>query len=176
MTFAQPRNPYQQQPDAFTFVRTKGDESVYSVEGMLSMAVAGGIDNFRSSVIIESDKENLTRISFNYPADSSFTLAKPDSIWRINGMETDSANTHSYLNSLRNFSNRSFASSLTPENQTINFGIEVEGNNMEAIKITAWPGEDDNYYLRTSQNERTLFKLSKAQFERLFKPAGYFLK
>ncbi len=176
MTFSQPRSPYQQQPDAYTYFRLGGDETVYSSEGMLSMAVAGGIDNFRSSMILECQKEDLTRLSYTYPSDSSFTLELTENVWKARGIETDSASTHTYLNSLRNFSNRSFASAPVPQNPTTSFLLQVEGNNMETIKIIAWPGEEDNFYLTSTQNEGSLFTLNQAQFEKLFKPLNYFLK
>jgi hypothetical protein len=142
---------------------------------MLSMAVSGGIDNFRSTIILDCRKENLTRLTFTYPADSSFTLALADSIWKAGGIQTDSASTHTYLNSLRNFSNRSFGSAPVSQNPSTSFMLQVEGNNMETIQINAWPGEEDNFYLTSTQNEGSLFTLSKAQFEKLFKPLNYFL-
>ena len=175
MSFSQPRSPYQRQPDAFTYLRVEDDEMVYSTEGMLSMIVSRGADYFRNASITRLSKENMNRVSFNYPADSSFVLAKNDSIWKINGIPVDSTETANYLNTLSNFSNRNFASEADIEGRSPEFNIRIEGDNMEAISIEAWPGNNDNeYFVTSSQNIGSVFSLNGQQFERLFSAEKYF--
>jgi hypothetical protein len=177
MTFSQARSPYQQQPDAFTYIREEDEPIVYSTLGMLSMMVTRGIDYFRNATVIQANKNNLNRISFNYPADSSFLLIKPDTIWRVNEIASDSAATESYLSSITNHNNRSFASPSNIKGAFPVYEILFEGDNMEAISLKAWTGiSEDQYFLTSTQNEGTVFKMNQAQFERLFKTKSDFLK
>lgn len=177
VTFAQSRSPYQQQPDIFSFIRPVGEKMVYSTETTLSMTLDRGPEMFRNPAIVKTNPESLRNIGFNYPADSSFTLMKPDSLWLAPEAPADSAAMAGYLNNLRNFNNRNFAQNSALPGTPPMFELMLEGDNMESISVKAWPGRMENEYLLTStQNEGAIFKLNQSQFERLFKKKGYFVK
>lgn len=177
VTFAQPRSPYQQQPDIFSFVRPVEENIVYSTETMLSMTLDRGPETFRNPSIIKTTINNLRNISFRYPADSSYILTKADSLWLTPDAPADSATVAGFLNNFRNFSSRNFAgSSSLPVNPAL-FELILEGDNMEVISVKAWPGSSENEYLVIStQNEGSIFKLTQSQFDRIFKGKGYFVK
>lgn len=175
MTFTQSRNPYQQYPDALSYVRLGNDESVYAVEGMLKMMVSQKPDDFRDGHIVKCETQDLRNIRFTNPGDSSLVLAKADTIWKIGDQKADSLNTQNYLNNLRRFTNRNFASSNIVEGKTPVYELVIEGNNMEMIKVKAFPGEGDSHYVTSSINKETVFNLDKSEFERLFKGKKYFL-
>lgn len=173
--FAQSRSPYQQQPDIFSYIRPLGEEIVYSTETPLSMTLGRGPEMYRNPAIVKTNSDNLRNIRFIYPADSSFNLMKADSLWLTPEAPADSSAMAGYLNNLRNFTNRNFAeSSALPETSAV-FELQLEGDNMEAISVRAWPGNGEDEFIATStQNEGAVFRLTKTQFERIFKGKGYF--
>lgn len=176
MSFSQPQNPYQRQPNAITYVREKEEDYVYSTEGMLSMLTGRGTDYFRDGTIISAQKANMNRIVLNYPSDSSFVIAKADSIWEVNGMKADSTGLENYLNQLQNNSGRSFGEKSDISSREPLFEVRVEGDNMEPVILKAWPGNSkDEYFLTSSQNEGTVHKLSENQFHQLFPVLKEFL-
>ncbi len=175
MTFTQSKNPYQQYPDALSYIRVGDDEAVYAVEGMLKMMVSQKPDDFRDGHIVRCETQDLKNIRFIYPSDSSLILSKADTIWKIGDQKADSLNTQNYLNSIRRFVNRDFAPSNIIEGKVPLYELVIEGNNMDAIKIQAFQGEDNNHYITSTINSKTVFNLDKTEFERLFKGRKYFI-
>ena len=174
MSFSQSRNPYQQYPDAISYIRLASEETVYAVEGMLTMSLNQSANDFRNADIVKCDPQQLTRVSFTYPGDSSFVLQKENEQWNINGMPADSAHTQEFLNSLRNFTHRKFEDNTSVKDQEPHFEISVEGNNMETIRVKAFLKEEDEYSLVSSMNKETIFTLGNSQFERLFRGKSWF--
>lgn len=175
ITFSQSSNPYQQQPDAYSFVRMADDDAVYKVKGMLSMQVSGGVNGFRSGVVTGVPKADLQEVVFSYPADSAFVLTKRDSIWEIGGVQPDSASLASYLNTLSSFSSRSFADEALPAGAPA-FSIQIKGADLEAVEVQAWSAEEQQYHVISSQNPGSVFLLKEAQFVRLFRGREWLLK
>jgi hypothetical protein len=173
MTFAQSRNPYQQQPDAFTYVRKGKEKEVYKTRGMLNMSLSGGAGNFRSAQITQFDKPDLQKIAFTYPADSSLVITKTDERWDIGIARADSANMESYLNSIRNFTSREYSEEEQPGRDP-EFRLELAGASMDPVTVTAWTAENGGYFVSSSLNRGTLFRLQQEQFTRLFKGRSHF--
>lgn len=176
MTFTRSRNPYQQYPDALTYIRLANDEKVYLVEGMLKMTVNQKPDDFRDGTVIKCEIQDLKNIRFIYPGDSSMVLSKGEMSWKIEGQEADSANTMDYINHLKQVLKRNFASSNVLDGKAAIQELVLEGNNMEAIKISVYPGEDETYYLTSTLNDKTVFIFDKSELEDLFKEKSYFIK
>ena len=175
IAFSQSRNPSQQYPDAVSYLRPADEVSVYSVDGMLAMTISRDANDFRDGHIVKCETENVTRIAFTYPGDSSFVLTRAETLWQIGDLIADSANTQNYLNNIRRFSNRNFEPLTVTGDQTAGFEMIIEGNNMETIKIKAFPAEENDYYVSSTINKETLFKLGNSEFERLFRGKSYFI-
>ena len=173
MTFAQSRNPNQQQPDAFTYVRKNKEKEVYKTRGMLNMTLSGSARSFRSNRITEVSKNDLQKIAFTYPADSSLVIEKADEHWEIGGVRTDSANMESYLNSIRNFTSREFSEEEQPSGEP-EFRLELTGVAMEPVVVSAWNTKNGEYLISSSLNRGTLFRLQQETFTRLFKGRSHF--
>ncbi len=175
MSFSQSRNPYQQYPDAVSYVRLGNDETVYAVEGMLTMSLNQSANDFRNADIVKSTPQHLTRVSFTYPGDSSFVLQKENEQWKVNDLPADSAHTQEYLNSLRNFTHREFDDLPAVKDLAPLFEIVIEGNNMEAIRIKAYIKEEDEYLVTSTLNKDTVFKMGSSAFARLFRGKSWFI-
>ncbi len=155
------QNPYNygQQGTMSTFVRLADEKSVYSVEGFLGMTFGRSVNDFRNKVVIRCRKENLSRLSFTYPADSSFTLVKEGNVWTVDGLVCDSASVAAYLNTISMLSSSDFVDDKEPLGAVADFALSVEGNNFESpIALKAFKTDTVNSYLiASSLNNGTYF-------------------
>ncbi len=182
-TYQQPKNPspynYGQQGTMTSYVRLAGDKNVYAVNGFLSMMFNRTADNFRNKTIINSDKLDWTRLSFNYPADSSFVLNKENNKWMINGLLADSASVAGYFNTIYRLTSSDFVDNEKPESSAPVFSLKIEGKNLaNPIQVNAFVADTTNGYLIASnQNKDTYFSNNKSKLtEKLFVGKDKFLK
>lgn len=156
------RNPYdyynQQRGTMSTYVRLDEEKTVYLVEGFLAMTFNRSINDFRNKTVINSDKANWTKLSFTYPADSSFNMVLENGKWMIDGLMADSAKVESYLNSISSVSNQSINDEIKLTNTEVyTLRIDVE-NFSEPIVVKAFEADSVNkYYITSSQNKDVFF-------------------
>ena len=130
---------YQQPRSMSTYVRVKGDDNVYQVNGFISMSFNHKANYFRDQSLVNGDFNDWSKIQFNYPADSSFTMTKVKDKWEINGRKVDSAKTQRYLSALAHITSSNFVddfnqSILTKPEYTVSIFSSAKGE----IKITAY--------------------------------------
>lgn len=143
------------QPNTMTsYVRLNGDKEVYGVDGMLAMTFNRNLNSFRDKTIIKSNKTDWTKLSFSYPADSSFVLEKKDNKWMIGDMQADSAKVAQYFTRIANLTDGSFANAkplIAPTHR-----LTIEGNNMmPKVEVTGYYTDPDNFVLESNQNPDT---------------------
>ena len=145
------------QPQTMTsYVRLAGDKDVYGVNGMLGMSFNRNVNSFRDRTLISSNIANWKKLTFTYPADSSFTLEKINNKWMINGVAADSASVVRYFNSIARLDDSKFAAT-DPTGQPTHT-LKIEGNNnMQPVEITGYYTDAVNFVLGTSQNQGTYF-------------------
>lgn len=148
-SFSQPRN-------MTSYIRLTEDKEVYGVEGMLGMSFNRNLDSFRDRTVIKSNKNDWIKLSFSYPADSSFVLEKKGEKWMIGEMETDSASVVQYFNAIANLNEGSFTSEkpvIAPTHR-----LTIEGNNMmQKIEITGYFESEEKFVLESNLNPNTFF-------------------
>lgn len=157
-SFSQPRN-------MTSYVRLTGEKEVYGVEGMLGMSFNRKTDSFRDRAIIKSNKTDWNKLSFDYPADSSFVLTKTDKTWMAGELQTDSAKVANYFSQISMLSDGNFVGKpqITPTHR-----LTIEGNNqMQKIEINGYKISPDEFILESSQNPGAYFN-SKTSAEKLF--------
>jgi len=148
-SFSQPRN-------MTSYIRLSDDKEVYGVDGMLGMSFNRNLNSFRDRTIIKSNKTDWTKLTFSYPADSSFVLEKKGEKWMIGDMETDSAAVVNYFNSITNLSDGSFAEQKPVAAAT--HKLTIEGNNgMQKVEINGYFSDEDNFVLESNLNPDTYF-------------------
>jgi hypothetical protein len=150
-------------------------DEVYAVEGFLAMTFNQDFNNWRNQVLLALNKENITRVTFDYPQDSGFVLVKQDSVWLVDGMAPDSAGTARYLSSLTRKSGSDFADNFSPVTAP-DYQLTIEGMNMQAVTLRAYHRSDNEYILHSSVNPQSYF-ISRPDglFRDLFKPKSAFL-
>jgi len=141
-------------------IRVAGDDRVYVVDGFLSMMFGPNLGQYRNRMICRFQKDQVIKMTFVYPGDSSFILSKKDNKWLINDQPADSAETAKYLNSVENTVGSEFAdeNGLFPNYQ---YTLKIEGNNMSPIEINgAMDPAAKKYYLKSNVNPSSGFSSS----------------
>ncbi|MBN2347656.1 MAG: DUF4340 domain-containing protein [Bacteroidales bacterium] len=159
--YKQPQNPNpysrNQMGKMTTYVRLQGDKEVYAVDGFLSMIFNRKAGDFRDKTVIMSNKSDWSRLTFTYPADSSFILYNESGRWMIDGILADSANVVNYLNKISRLSSSEFADNQQPLNASPDFKLSVEGASPIQVKAYAAADSLNAYLVSSSMNEGVFF-------------------
>lgn len=162
-TFAQPRS-------MFTYVRLEGKKQTYKVEGFLSSTFNRKLNDLRDKTVLKDLTTNWSKITFDYPADSSFVLSKSDKHWMIDGVLADSVQVAGYINGLKNSSGVSI-SGTTPDGPVI-YQLTVDRENLSPVVIQI-KAIGDQKLLTSSENKDVWFD-DKNLIEKLFVPKSKF--
>jgi len=115
-------------------------------------------NTFRENHILNEDKENWKSLQFDYPADSSFTLANVNGAWTINGSEVDSAKTANYLNTLSKISGSDFIDENTSGKGLYTLTIERGDNSIATVTAVK---TDSTIIINSSSNKDSYFDGNK---------------
>jgi len=160
-----------------TYVRLNNEKDVFAVEGYLSMTFNRDLNGLRNKSLFRGNKNDFTRITVHYPADSSFTLIKEETGWMVNGMPADSAQTISYLESLAYLTGSEFVDNIdASELSGSPISIIMEGNNMTPVEINARRMDAGNTILVSNANPKSVFNGDVGDlFNKIFVGPGKFL-
>jgi hypothetical protein len=180
MSYRQQDNPYAgyggNNVQVTSYVRLYNERNVYAVEGFISFTFNTKFDDWRDKTFIRSDKKDITKITFTYPADSSYTISKNGNVWQIAGQTADSARVAGYINSLGLLYGQNIKDNYQPVMSPV-YQMLVEGNNLLNISVKCYKNEDnDEFIVNSSLNPDVYFSSKRKDIpDRLFKPEGYFL-
>lgn len=154
-----------------SYLRKYDEESVYSVDGFLSMSLSQGFDSYRNKVLTSLNSSDLTKITLQQDGRTQ-QVVKADSIWRNDaGTELDSTAVANYLNTVRSVSGNTFIGSQNDVGERIK-SLLIEGNNMPApIEISCYVSRDTSHHfvIHASTNEEGyFFSDSSGIYDRLF--------
>lgn len=149
-SFSQPRK-------MTSYVRLADEKEVYGVDGMLGMSFNRNINSFRDRTVISSVSSDWKKLTFSYPADSSFVLEHAGNDWLINGQTADSASVAEYFSSVSNLRHGQFAESDPAI--AVTHKLVIEGNNeMKPIEINGYYVDEENFIIESSQNRGSFFE------------------
>jgi hypothetical protein len=126
--------PYRQNT---SYIRLNNRNEVYeAAAGYLGSSFNKTYDDWRDHSFLRMDKSKITKIIFQYPADSGFTVVKKGAIWMIGDKKADSTRMADYLNQLQFKNLDHFADHFSPAaNPDVVITIE---NNTNPVMINAW--------------------------------------
>ncbi len=157
---------FQQPRTTTSYVRLADDKEVYGVEGMLAMSFNRNLNSFRDRTIIKSNKADWTKLTFSYPADSSFVLEKRDNKWMIGDMQADSAKVAQYFTRIANLTDGSFVNEkpvIAPTHR-----LSIEGNNMmQKVEVIGYYSDPEHFVMESNLNPDTWIN-SKTTAEKVF--------
>ena len=165
-----------QQPQMNTYVRLGDENEVYEVNGFLSLTFNQGPNAWRNGRIIKGNYEKWNRLSFDYPADSSFQLVKVDKKWQLNGKPTDSVATVRQLRLFSSIFNENFVDDISPDSlKTPDYKLTIEGEK-DTITVKGFK-LGKKFVISSSQNPGTYFDGNKGKLkERIFVSQSKFFK
>jgi len=150
-------------------IRTAGDDRVYVVDGFLSVVFSDQPSQYRNRLVCRFDRNQVNKLTFGYPGDSSFVLTRSGDQWMLNDKPADSAKAVNFISSLANTTGSEFADEESLP-FTFPFSLRIEGNNMPAIDLTgAFDPVKKMYYIRSSANTSAVFgSANTSLFNRVF--------
>jgi hypothetical protein len=179
VSFTQGQGPQRyrtnQNVDVKSHLRVAGDDRVYEVEGFLSMMFSNNPAQYRNRMLLRFDKNQVMKLTFIYPGDSSFVLARKGNKWYIDDQPADSSGTEKYLNSTYYINGNEFAdeSAVFPNYR---YTLKIEGNNMSPIEVNGAIDEGvKKYYIKSNANPSAIFgSASPNLFNQIFKGKSSF--
>lgn len=166
-----PQNPNQQNRGKMsTYVRPAEDNSVYVVDGFIKMSIQPNVNAYRDKTLFSANKDDITKITYNYSNNNNFVLTKENGIWLLDGMPTDSIKTSLYLNKLSKVTSSNFIDDVEPFSNVPAFRIKIEGNNILPAELNAFPADSTNKFVITSTRvpDAQYSGLKAGLFERIF--------
>jgi hypothetical protein len=160
-----------------SFVRVNGEKEVYAVDGFLAIALSGQFSEWRDKSFIRCKKEDVLKVTFSFPGDSSYVLMKKDSFWIAGDLKADPTSVTDYLNALGSINGQDFKDGYVPVSNPV-YQINVEGNNLLNLTVKCFPSDGtDDYILNSSLNPDAYFVSKKdGIFNQIFKSRIHFLK
>ncbi len=166
-----PQNQYspygQNRGTGKTYVRLSGEKEVYSVNGFLAMGLNQGFAQWRNRTVSRMNSSSITRMVFDYPADSGFVAEKSEAGWMVSGVLADSASMAGYLQRSANKTHSRF-SDKTPPGSEPDYTLVFEGDNMKEQQIKAFVQGDGTVALNSSFNPQTWFLFEETELHDLF--------
>lgn len=167
----------QQTQQAMTYIRMEGDERSYLVYGYLLGHFNRDAASYRNRMICLTDFEQINKINFTYPADSSFTLSKNNGIWFKNLQSADTIEIDAFVRSLSNLQSPSvIGKAIEAEKLFPAYRLEIIAGSMEKVVIECLTGHPEfPLIIRSSMNEESFFDGSMNQlFESTFPSSSRF--
>jgi len=116
-----------------TYVRRESDNEVYLAEGMLGYLFARQARDWRDKTIFKTPLESVTSVQFHY-GDTTFTLARQDSIWRIDGSPAGEDQVRGMLGSLTDLVADDFVDSTLTVVPPLAAVVEIQGVQIRFLK------------------------------------------
>jgi hypothetical protein len=181
VSYKQVTNPYGSSGgnsiEGTSYVRINGQKEIYAVNGFLAFSISGKFSDWRDKSLIRCRKEDVLKVRFNFPGDSSYTLTKKDSGWFVDNTKADSTIVSNYLNLVGNINGIDINDDFKPVSNP-DYKIDFEGNNLlsSSVKCFAAGGTGD-YILNSNLNPEVFFTSKKSGiFSQIIKSKNYFLK
>jgi hypothetical protein len=179
LDFKQPDNPNRgfsgNNIKMTSYVRLYNGKEVYAIDGLIPFSFNIKFDDWRDKTFLHFNKNEITNISYIYPADSSYKLVKKDSIWYSGGLKADSLIVAKYLNSLGLMHGQEFNDSYIP-NSDPGYQLLVKGINSLSFSIKCYTGVSPDVYIINSSLRPDVYFTSRKNglFSQLFKSQSFF--
>jgi hypothetical protein len=156
-----------------TYLRKSGDNTIYRLSSTIGMEVNRNKDGFRNKTVIKCPTKKLQKLSFTYPADSSFVLEKQDTRWLLDGQPADSAKVASFINAFSLMYHYQYASDKPDKEPDYIMLADTAGI---PVEIKGYIMPDDRLVVTSSQNEGSCFESTPVLRNKLFPSPSRFKK
>lgn len=157
-----------------TCIRIEGESDVYAIEEMLEGKFNKTFNEWRDRTLLNVKPENISKITLQYPGDSSFIIHRSSGRWEIDNAKADSSNVQNYLNRFKSRELRDFADDFTPPGQP-SYTVILQGDSTNVITVKGWKVQDDRWVLNSNQQADVYFSSDTSLVRDLFVGKKWFL-
>jgi hypothetical protein len=159
-----------------TYVRIENENEVFAVEGYLAMTFGRDINGLRDKNLFKGNQNDITRISFSYPADSSYELTRDGLKWMVAGIPADSMKAVRFMNEVTYLVGADFRDDFQPANAGPElYRMKIEGINIKPVDIVVYQ-DATGQIVHSSENPTSYFSSQRDNLvQRIFKGKGFFL-
>lgn len=145
---------------AYTYVRLSDEDEVYTVDGFLESQFNRTFNDWRNKAFLRVNRDDITKITFKYPADSGFVLSKKDSVWMVDNEKADLPKVQSLLGQL-SFKNMSeFADGFLAQSSAP-FTLLIEGKNGMLASVEGWR-DGDQWTMESTEQHGVYFSAANS--------------
>lgn len=160
---------------AYTYVRVGDEDEVYAIDGFLESSFNRTYSDWRNKNFLRVSRDAVSKITFTYPADSSFVLEKKDSVWVVNGQPAAIAPVDTYLGHLAFKNLNNFADDFQPTGAApVTIKVEARGGPLETIE--GWPLPNGQWAFRSTQQPVIFTSEGSSAIRDLLRGKTYFMK
>jgi len=146
--------------DGQTYVRRGNSDEVYSVFGVLQTTFNKKFNDWRDKSFLRVYKDSVTKIVFQYPADSGFVVSRNVKGWTIGSEPADSIKVERFLNGLSSKKLTTFADDFMPTTKP-QVTISLENDEKPMAVVNGWSGPADQWILASDVQEGVYFSDKK---------------
>ena len=126
-----------------TYVRKEGSPDVILADGMIAYTFSRGVNEWRDKSILTVKQDEIQSVHFAY-GDTTFTLARADSGWAIDGVKATGAQIDRMVGALGGFAADGFIDTTFSSPKTPTAIVSVNGIDLRFYKQTG------NYSVQSS--------------------------
>ncbi len=143
-----------------SYVRPVNDKSVYAVNGFLGSSSSTDVNQWRDKGVWKLDKEQITGVDFQFPADSSYNIKRvKDNKWVSNGDTLKQSSVRSILNQFSPLRAEGFVDSLSASDF---------GKPLYAIQLHLKNGSQKTLRLKPLEGDSTAFEATASAYPYVF--------
>lgn len=162
------------QGGAYTYVRLSNVDEVYAIEGFIDSHFNRTYNDWRNKTLLKLNQADISKITFNYPADSSFVLEKRDSVWFAGNVKAADAKVNSYVSQLSFKTLNDFADGFSSaEKPTLT--LQIESKNGVLATVQGWKN-GEQWILTSSTQSGVYFSAAQSIAKELLATKGKFLE
>jgi|SRR5688572_5820065 hypothetical protein len=137
-------------------IRLEDENDVYETRAPLEGNFNKNFNEWRDKTFLKVQPENISKITFQYPGDSSFVLIQSANKWQIDNVKADSSNVQTYLNRFRSRFLQDFDDDFTPSEEA-SYTVTLDIRSTAPVAIKAWQVQKDRWVLNSSQQQDVYF-------------------
>ena len=153
-----------------TYVRRENGNEVFLAEGMLGYLFARQARDWRNKTIFKTPLETVTSVQFRY-GDTTFTLDRQDSLWRIDGSPAAADQVGGFLGSLTNFLADDFVDSTLTVVPPLVAVVEAQG-----VQIRFHKYSSGTAYVVTTSRTPQVFTIQEWKAGEVLKRKNQFMR
>jgi hypothetical protein len=133
---------------------------VYTVDGFLESQFNRSYNDWRNKAFLRLNRDDITKLTFKYPADSGFVVTKKDSVWYVGNERADLNKTQNFLGQLAFKNLNDFADGFA-EPGSAPFTLLIEGKNGMLASAEGWR-DGDKWTMKSTEQSGVYFSATNS--------------